>query len=512
MNVDDKYKVMVDDQINSLQEQFIPLVDINVMQDCVHDLKTNKAPGFDGISSEHIKYAGAQLLVHLCLLFNAMIRHSFVPAGFCFGMIVPLLKDKHGDTSRLDMYRGITLSNAVSKLFEAVLVSLFGDSLQSSDLQFGFKRNSSCSHAIFTFNESVRCFMKNGGRVHCVALDATKAFDKISHHGLFYKMLCKGVPVIFVKLLIYWYTHLLSAVRWNNALGECFKVLCGVRQGGVLSPYLFAFYINDIIEDVRNSGFGIYIGSVFLGCILYADDILLLSGSCTGLQYMVNVCVQYGRQWDILFNPSKSQFITFGGSCSTTPRITLDNVEVKKVGKLKYLGCYFYERTCGIDFSYGIRKFYGNFNNVMSVVGYYRNEIATLHLIRSYCIPTVLYGCETWYLDRYDYRRLNVLWNNSFRKIFKCCWRENVSHLLFYCHTLPMSYMADQRKILFWKKALICDNVIVRTLANISKYTISLILSKYCIKSINTNVNDIKLQMWKHFVDDCAEHGRVTFY
>jgi len=131
-----------------------------------------------------------------------------------------------------------------------------------------------------------------------------------------------------------------------------------------LSPYLFAFYINDIIEDMRNSGFVIYIGSAFLGCILYADDILLLSGSCTVLQYIVNVCVQYGRQWDILFNP-------------TTFRITLDNVE------LKYLGCYFYERTCGIDFSNGFRKFYGNFNNVMSVVGYYSNEMATLHLIKS---------------------------------------------------------------------------------------------------------------------------------
>jgi len=154
-----------------------------------------------------------------------------------------------------------------------------------------------------------------------------------------------------------------------------------------MSPYLFAFYINDI-EDVKNSGFGIYISSVFLGCILHADDILFLSGSCTGLQYMVNVCVQYRRQWDILFNPPKSQFITFGSSCCrTTFRITLDNVEVKKVGKLKYLGCYFYERTYEIDFSYGFRKFYGNFNNVMSVVGYYSNEIATLHLINSYCVP-----------------------------------------------------------------------------------------------------------------------------
>ena len=70
------------------------------------------------------------------------------------------------------------------------------------------------------------------------------------------------------------------------------------------------------------------------------------------------------------------------------------------------------------------------------------------------------------------------------------------------------------RKILFWKKALICDNVIVRTLANISKCkcSIGLILSKYCIQSISVNTNDIKLRMWKHFVDDCAEHGRVTFY
>ena len=90
-------------------------------------------------------------------------------------------------------------------------------------------------------------------------------------------------------------------------------------------------------------------------------------------------------------------------------------------------------------------------------VGYYSNEMATLHLIKSYCVPSVLYGCETWYLDRHDYHRLNVLWNNSFRKIFKCCWRENVSYLLFYCHTFPMSYLADLRKILFWKKALICD-------------------------------------------------------
>ena len=67
-----------------------------------------------------------------------MLRHSFVPSDFCFGMIMPLLKDKHGDATKIDMYRGITLSCVVSKLFESVLVALFEDSLYSDNLQFGF--------------------------------------------------------------------------------------------------------------------------------------------------------------------------------------------------------------------------------------------------------------------------------------------------------------------------------------------------------------------------------------
>ena len=166
---------------------------------------------------------------------------------------------------------------------------------------------------------------------------------------------------------------------------------------------------------------------------MYADDIslVLLSVSCTGLQQMVNACAEYGRLWDIKFNSSKSYIITFGGGYSSSTRVSLDNVDLKRVVKLKYLGCYFCERTCKVDFSYGINKFYGNFNNIMSVIGYGRNEMATLHLAKTYCAPAAMYGCETWHLDRSDYHRLNVAWNNSFRRIFGCCWRESVACLQF---------------------------------------------------------------------------------
>ena len=102
--------------------------------------------------------------------------------------------------------------------------------------------NLDCSHALFAFNETVRYFMNNNSRAFGAFLDISKAFDKVLHNGLFKKLLDRNVPVCLVLLLKYWYGHLQCAVRWNNALGNWFSILSGVRQGGVglLSPVLFS--------------------------------------------------------------------------------------------------------------------------------------------------------------------------------------------------------------------------------------------------------------------------------
>jgi len=181
------------------------------------------------------------------------------------------------------MYRGITLTPVKSKLFESLLLGLYSDYLISDPLQFGFKKNSSCNHALFTFVESIKYFTKRGSKVHCAFLDASKAFDKVLINGLFAKLTDKKFAYHFVSLLYNWYHNLSCAVVWNRLLGDAFQVRCGVRQGGILSPYLFAIYIDDIIVQLRNSGYGIQIGNIFAGCLLYADDIALLSCRCCGL-------------------------------------------------------------------------------------------------------------------------------------------------------------------------------------------------------------------------------------
>ena len=65
---------------------------------------------------------------------------------------------------------------------------------------------------------------------------------------------------------------------------------------------------------------------------------------------------------------------------------------------MKYFGRYFQVNSCRIDIKQQIRKFYGNFNNIMSVLGRGQNEMAAGHLVNCYCVPTLTYACENWNL------------------------------------------------------------------------------------------------------------------
>ena len=62
-----------------------------------------------------------------------------------------------------------------------------------------------------------------------------------------------------------------------------------------MSPILSFIFLDDLIDELRSSGYGVHIGRAYAGRVLYADDILLLSTSCYGLQAMLNVCAEFGK-------------------------------------------------------------------------------------------------------------------------------------------------------------------------------------------------------------------------
>ena len=83
-----------------------------------------------------------------------------MPQDFGFSLIVPLPKHKHSDTTKFEMYSGISLSHVVAKLFEYVLLEVYEGQLFSDPLEFGFKKHSSCCHALFTLKRVTKHFIK----------------------------------------------------------------------------------------------------------------------------------------------------------------------------------------------------------------------------------------------------------------------------------------------------------------------------------------------------------------
>jgi len=85
-------------------------------------------------------------------------------------------------------------------------------------------------------------------------------------------------------------------------LSAQFLVFSGVRQGSCLSPAIFNVFMNVFIKQLKQLGAGCYISSLFLGCILYADDTLLLSPSVIGLQAMLDKCAEEAKVLLLEFN------------------------------------------------------------------------------------------------------------------------------------------------------------------------------------------------------------------
>lgn len=116
--------------------------------------------------------------------------------------MVPIVMDDSGDICSVENYRGLTLSSVFSQLFEHCLMLKFGYFLESGNLQFGFKKGHSTSHAVFVMKHCVDYFVENGSCVFVTFMDCTKGFDKVSHYGMFLKMMRRGFPLCFIRIMM----------------------------------------------------------------------------------------------------------------------------------------------------------------------------------------------------------------------------------------------------------------------------------------------------------------------
>jgi Reverse transcriptase (RNA-dependent DNA polymerase) len=132
-------------------------------------------------------------------------------------------------------------------------------------------------------NKVNRC-VDGGSTANLCALDISKAFDKVNHNALFIKLMKRRIPIALLNMLVNWLDQCSTCIK-SNGMGyfpEFFKLDFGVRQGSVLSPYLFAVYLDDIIDNRYNGN------SCFV--ILYADDIILITHPVSLLLDLLLTC------------------------------------------------------------------------------------------------------------------------------------------------------------------------------------------------------------------------------
>ena len=393
-------------------------------------LKSGKCSDSDGLSAEHLQHAPINFVERLSLLLNAMLNHSHVPNQFRLGHMIPIIKDTQGNHCDSSNYRGITISPILSKLFEHALKIVFADHLSTSVNQFGFKKHHSTSHAIYCLKETVDYYINNNSRVYVSFLDASKAFDRLVHSGLFLKFMDKGFPKIFIDVIISWYDGLYCRVLWDGHYSQWFLVSAGVRQGGVLSPDFYGLYVDELFSILESSGIGCYYVHRFAAALMYADDMALLAPSLKGLQKLLSLCESYCKDWDIKLNATKTKNMSFGKGPSPTHRLILNSAPIEWVDKWKYLGVtLLHGRRFGCCVEETLRKFYRSINSILRVDGR-SDDIVMLRLLEAHCVPILSYAIEVVnVIDRKQMSKMRAGYNSIFRKLFNYSNRESVTDL-----------------------------------------------------------------------------------
>ena len=173
------------------------------VRNSLKETKLGKSAGIDGLAAEHFIYSHTSITVHLSLLFSCMLTHGCMPDAFMKTSLIPILKNKNGDTSAKSNYRPIAIVTAMSKVFELCLSRIMDVYLFTSDNQFGFKQKHSTDLCIYTVKSIIQYYNYYNSPVYTCFLDASKAFDRINHWTMFKQLILRDVPVILIRILCF---------------------------------------------------------------------------------------------------------------------------------------------------------------------------------------------------------------------------------------------------------------------------------------------------------------------
>jgi len=366
-------------------------VSVNGVQKLLSNLK-DKAAGPDNIKPLVLKELSKQISPIITLLFQKSLDSGILPKVWTSANVIPLYKK--GNKEDPANYRPISLTCILCKSLEHIVSSNLSAHFNKYnilyDLQHGFREKRSCETQLLQLIDDLARNMSSGQQTDLILLDFSKAFDKVNHLKLLFKLQEHGVDKDTLSWIKSFLIGRTQRVALDGELSSEVPVTSGVPQGSVLGPLLFLLYINDLPKSITSQ------------VRLFADDTAVYltinnMHDCHTLQEDLDKLMKWEHLWDMEFNPSKCQVLNITRNKSKFSfNYRLHGQILETVDNAKYLGV---DISKDLSWNTHINRITNNANKSL---GFLRRNIQTRNsnirqlAYKTIVRPQVEYASSVW--------------------------------------------------------------------------------------------------------------------
>ena len=388
------------------------------IQDIIRNLRKKKAPGDDLITNTALKFLPNNVILSLTRIINSAFRICYFPLAWKKAVIISIPKPGK-DHKQPENYRPIALLSSLSKIYERLILTHLQDKLKNKirPEQFAFRPEHSTTLQLTKLTHQLSENFNNDLNTASVFLDVEKAFDRVWHEGLLYKLSKLNISLEIVKIIQSFLTDRTFTTKIEHSFSTTRHVLAGVPQGSCLSPTLYLTYINDIPTTPKAN------------LSLFADDTMFFTSNknpkraTIQLQHQLNLASNWFHRWRIKINPTKTVGVLFGRSNTThIPPLTIDNQPVNWSKQAKYLGV-----TIGrkLTFNQHIQDVTKKATRVRGMLYPLLNRTSPvplktkLNILKLYVTPILTYAGSSWapFIGPSHWRRIESVQNIGIRTI-----------------------------------------------------------------------------------------------
>lgn len=367
------------------------------IQQIARALPNRKAPGQDKITNEAIKNLPTHTYERLADITNAIIKNRHFPTLWKTAKTVMILK-QNKPRKQTDSYRPISLLSTISKVVEKVLLDRLQDILETRNIlpphQFGFRREHNTLHPLILLTEDITQQFNLSNSTAAVFLDLEKAFDKVWHKGLIFKMARLNLPLWIIQTTESYLRHRTYKVQINLESSTTRNAEAGVPQGSVLGPTLFSIYVHDLPTPR------------LCKVLQYADDTILYTTSRNItvtkpiLERGTTELITYFQKWRIVTNTTKTEAVLFNKKRNKNPPpLKIQDETIQWTKQAKYLGVWLDKHlTLNKHLTETRRKVRGISARLYPLLNKYSglSKENKITLIKTIITPTALYASELY--------------------------------------------------------------------------------------------------------------------